>query len=119
MRASATVAQAMSRTHGVNHTPSGRLATISPLLWRFARLGSRLWAMRSMVSLCRQRWRSFSSLKCAAGLARHCSSCAISRRTKAWAERPLRHRTNSRIAASASSSLSREMSAHVGLDASG
>ena len=36
---------------------------MSPLPWRSARFGSRLCAMRSIVSLCRHRWRSFSFVK--------------------------------------------------------
>ena len=38
-------------THGVHHTPSGKLATMRPLLYLPGRLGSRLCAMRSMTSL--------------------------------------------------------------------
>ena len=86
---------------------------MSPLPCRFRRLGSRLCAIRSIVSLCRQRWRSLSFLNRTAGFARHFSSSEISRLIRALDERPARQRSKSAIATLASLLLSSAISAHA------
>ena len=76
--------------------------------------------MRSIVSLCRHKWRSFSFVKRTDGL------CAPSLELgefaagpAAFAVNPDRQRAKSRIAGPASLVLSSAISAHAGLAASG